>query len=386
MLTSQKSIRPVAYGLALYFLLTPLDCMSLGKFGSALRLAALIPLALMLLELRTMCLRVNNLLVVHVLFWLLATVSLFFSVNQSKTITSVLTLTMNYVLILTLGHMQTYNQAEVTLLKRAMLWSGWVTVGMMIAFTGISAEEGRLTLNVGGSAQDENYINGYFLYAFSYHCDQLLRQRKTRHGFAVVLMLGIVLMTGSRGALAAFVLCALVHMWLYIKDTRFFVRNMLILLVLLMVASVAFEWILRQLPDSVSVRFSWDYLMEKGTIGRTRIWKYLWQHFRDSTFLRMLFGNGYGTTAIVNQLNGLVAHNLYLDNLITLGILGVCVQVMTQGTVAFLMIKEKDWAAFGAYVGMIGMCMSLSLVAYTPIWNMVILTMALLNQKEYDNR
>lgn len=377
LISSVQKIRPVTYGLALYFLLAPLDCYSLGQIGSVLRVAALIPLVLMLLELRNMCLRINNFLIVHVLFWFLATVSLFYSVNQSITITSLSTLSLNYFLILALGHMQTYHQAEVDLLKRAIFWSGWFTVGLMLVFSGISAEDGRLTLDMGGKSQDGNYINGYFLYTFSYHCDRLFRETKMRHGLPVIILFGMVLMTGSRGALAAFLLCVLVHMFLLMRDTRNPVRNFVVFLFVLTILSVAFEELLQRLPDSVSLRFSWDYLMEKGTVGRTRIWKYLWDHFRKSSFLRMLFGNGYGTVTIVNQMNGYVAHNLYLDNLITLGIIGLFAQLMMQGTVALQMVREKEWAVFGAYTGIIGMCMSLSLVAYKPIWNLVILMMAI---------
>ena len=382
MLRSQQNIRPVAYGLALYFLLTPMDCFSLGEIGSVLRIAALIPLGLMLLELRTMSLRINNLFAVHLLFWFLAMVSLFYSIDQNRTLTALSSLSMNYFLILAVGHMQTYHQREIALLKRAMLWSSWLTVALLFVFSGGFSVDERLTLNMGGKAQDGNYINGYFLYAFSYHCNRLFRDMKLRHGFLVVLLLGIVLMTGSRGALAAFLLCLLVHMFLFLKDTRNPVRNFAVLIFVLTALSIAFEMILQRLPENISVRFSWDYLMEKGTIGRSRVWRYLWNHFLNSSLFRMLFGNGYGTSAIVNQLNGLVAHNLYLDNLITVGVIGLCAQVVMQATIAIQMAKKKEWAAFGAYAGMIGMYMSLSMLTYKPLWNLVILTMAVTNQRK----
>lgn len=380
MLQSRGKIRPFTYGLALYFLLVALDCFDLGQVGSVLRFVAMVPLALQLLEIRNMRLRINGLFLCHVLFWLLALTSVLYSVNQSRTITSVKTLTLNYVLILTLGLMQTYNEAEVKLLKRALLWSSWLTVLLMFCFSDFS-EGGRLSLKLGTVEQDQNYIDGYFIYAFSYHCDRFRQHRRKRHLALSLVLISVVLLTGSRGALLGYLITAMMHMFLFLKDTRHAVRNILSMCLICAVTLVVFDMVLQRMPESVAVRFSWDYIAEKGTIGRTRIWKYLLSHFCQDPFLRMLFGHGYGTSAYVNQMNGCVAHNLYLDNLITLGILGLILQLTMQGIVLRMQIRLKDWTMAGCYLGMIGMCMSLSLVAYKPIWNIVTMTMILAYQK-----
>lgn len=380
MIQSRTRIRPVTYGLALYFLLVALDCFSLGRVGSVLRIVAMVPFVLQLPEIKNMCLRVNGLLVSHVLFWLLALTSVLYSVNQDRTISSVMTLTLNYALILSLGLMQTYNEAEVDLLKRALLWSSWLTVILMFCFSDFS-EGGRLSLKLGTTEQDQNYIDGYFMYAFSYHCDQFLRQRKKRHLFFAFILIGVVLFTGSRGALLAYMITAMMHIFLLLKNTRYAVRNILVMCVVCILAIIIFDAVLQKMPYSVAIRFSWDYISKKGTIGRTRIWKYMLNHFKQAPFLRMLFGHGYGTSSYVNQMNGYTAHNLYLDNLITLGIVGLLLQLTMQGIVLRMQFKQKDWTMLGCYLGLIGMCMSLSLVAYKPIWNIVIMTMIIAYQK-----
>ena len=91
----------------------------------------------------------------------------------------------------------------------------------------------------------------------------------------------------------------------------------------------------------------------------------------------MLFGHGYGTTTLVNQMNHRVAHNLYLDNLITLGLFGVILQVASQCVVLWIFHKRKKYALLGAYIGMLGMCMSLSLTACKPLWNMILIALAI---------
>lgn len=384
MLQSRGKIRPVAYGLALYMLLAALDCFGLGRAGSVLRFVALIPLALQLLEIRNMRLRVDGLLISHILFWLLALTSALYSVNQNRTVGSVMTLTMNYALILSLGTMQTYSETEVNFLKRALLWSSWLTVILMFFFSDVS-EGGRLSLKLGAAEQDQNYIDGYFLYAFSYHCDTFRRRKKKRHLALSLILISVVLLTGSRGALLAYLITALLHIILLLKDTRRPVRNSITVCAVCVAALAVFDFVLKRMPDSVAVRFTWNYLAEKGTVGRVRIWKYLLEHFRQDPFLRMLFGHGYGTTVYVNRMNGLVAHNLYIDNLITLGVVGVILQLTMQGIVLRMQLRLKDWTIAGCYLGMIGMCMSLSLVAYKPMWNIVMMTAILAYQRSRNS-
>lgn len=366
-------IRPVTYGLALYFLLMATDCFPLGAVGSLLKIIALIPLGLSLLEIRKMHVRFNLLIIFQFLFWLLAVTSLFYSVFQSKTISSVATLTLNLALVFALGSMHSYSEEETKFLYRAVLYGSWMTVILMLIFSNIS-HDGRLTLQLGEGAQDQNYINGYILFAFSHHCKVAFLDRKGRHLIAVAFLSVIVMLTGSRGAFLAYVAVAMVHLVLMTIHTRRPFRNLLIFLIVMFSAMTFFEVILNQIPAEVAERFSWDYITETGTTGRTRIWRDLWNHFSDDSILRMLFGHGYGTTTVVSQLNK-VAHNLYLDNLITLGIVGLILQCITQICVFRELFRRKETVLIAAYVGFLVMCLSLSLTAYKPMWNIMLLTL-----------
>ena len=376
MAQSQNRIRPVVYGLAVYFLLSATDCFNIGSVGSLLKVLALAPAMLAVFDLRNLQLRFHPLLKVQLLFWLLAVGSIFYSVSVDRTVSADLTLTMNLALVFLLGLMEQYNEAELEFLKKAMLWGSWVTVGLILVFSSISSD-GRLSLQLGESTQDQNYINGYFLYAFSYHCGQFLHRGNRKHLVPAVVLLVVLLMTGSRGALLAFFMAGFFHICVFFASSRNALRNILIVVGLLLTVGALFNLILSQLPPSLAERFTWEYTVEKGTVGRSRIWKYLWNHFSDSSIFRMLFGNGYGTTSAVNQMNHLVAHNLYLDNLITLGIVGMLLQLVTQGIVAWILFRCKEYTLLGTYVGMIVMCLSLSLTAYKPLWNVMLLTIAI---------
>ena len=374
MIDRHNRIRPVTYGLALYFFLAVADVVTLGALGSLLKIIAVIPLVLSVLDIRRMRIRFDMLIVVQLLFLLLAVFSIFYSIMQSRTISSVSTLMLNLVLVMVLGSVQVYNEAEVKFLYRSMLLGSWLTVALILCFSGI-ASDGRLTLQLGEGSHDQNLLNGYTLFAFSHHCNAALLQRKWKHFPAALLLLGIVLLTGSRGALVAYAVVALMYLALLMRSSHNPLRNTLILLVVTVLAAVFWEILMAQMPPAVAERFSWDYIAQYGTTGRTKIWRYLLNHFCDDTTARMFFGHGYGTTAIVNQRNHLVAHNLYLDNLITLGIIGVTLQIITQACVLRELARQKATAVLGAYLGMIVLCLSLSLTAAKLIWNIVLLTL-----------
>ena len=373
---NQNRIGPVAYGLAFYLMLGPLDALSISTVGSFMKIAALVPLGLMVFQVKELRLRFHSLFFLQIAFWLLALISMFYTVSLDRTLSSNITLTLNLMLVLVLGVMVPYNKAELDLLQKAMLLSCWLQIILTLLFADVSAA-GRLTLRFGQSNQDQNHNNTYFLYAFSYYCYRMLSGREKKQIIPVLIMLTMVLFSGSRGALVAFAMTFFFQICIFFRESEHAGRNILIVAVLLVITSLAFDMILEYLPESVSVRFSWEYLEQKGTTGRSRTWAYLWNVFWESKMLRMLFGHGYGTTVLLNEVDHRVAHNLYLDNLMTLGIVGVGLQIVSQGTILYVFRKHRKYELMGAYIGMIGMCLSLSLVASKPIWNMLLMALVL---------
>lgn len=376
LIQEKQRISPVVYGIGFYFLILATDSFRIGSLGSLLKVVAFLPVALLLLDVKKLRLCFHPVLIVQMLFWLLAVLSLFYTINTQSSIFAVLTLTLNLALVFSLGTFKPYNERELQFLHRAMLWGGWFTIFLMLVMSDFSAG-GRLTLRLGDSTQDQNYINGFFMYTFSHHFHRLLHKREKMHTIPVVLIIAIVLMTGSRGAVLALALTCITHFCILFSTTQHKARNFLLMIVVLVGMGIVFDVILSYMPESVSVRFSWDYLAEKGTTGRTRFWGTLLNHFSHDSIITMLFGHGYGTSQFLNTVNGNVAHNLYIDNLMTLGIVGTALQIITQGLVVSKLIKHKEHILLASYMGMIGMCMSLSLVSYKPIWNVMMLTLAI---------
>lgn len=373
---TQQPIRPVVYGIGFYFLLAATDSFRIGTIGSLLKIAAFLPLLLLLFDVSSLKIRFSPLLILHLLYWLLTLFSLFYTVSADRTLASAKTLTLNLLLVFSLGALLEYRVSEIQLMKKCLLLGGWITILLMFIFSDFSVQ-GRMTLLLGQDSQDQNYINGYFLYAFSHHCSELLLKKKKIQIIPTAVILATVLLTGSRGALIAFAAVLFAHVCILFSNSKHRFRNILLVALLIVLIFIIFDYILDQMPEQVAQRYSWDYIAEKGSTGRTKIWNFLLHHYSNSSIPRMLFGHGYGSTPLINTLNNRVAHNLYLDNLITLGIMGLLLQLLLQGTVLLILFRSKERILFCAYIGMICMSLSMSLTSYKPIWNIILLAFVL---------
>ena len=371
-----EPIRPVVYGFALYFLVAGMDSFRIGNFGSILKIVAFIPMMFAFFDLMRLRVRFSTPLLFQIFYWLLAVISIFYTFNTGITQTWAIRLTLNLALVVLLGMGEQYNQRELQFLKKSLSAGGWCTIIMMLIFSDISVG-GRLTLLLGDYKQDQNYINGYFMYTFSYHSNQLFQNRKKVHIIPVVFIFLIVLLTGSRGALLAYILVIFAHVCISFTHTKHKFRNISLVLLLTVALYFSFVLILPQIGNSVTERFSWEYISEGGTSGRTSIWLFLFQHLSQDNIPRLMFGHGYGSTSVINTLTFAVAHNVYLDDLVGLGIIGLIFQIVIQVSIIRILSKYRQYSLLCAYFGMIGMSMSLSLVAYKPIWNIMILALAI---------
>jgi hypothetical protein len=200
----------------------------------------------------------------------------------------------------------------------------------------------------------------------------------------VIGIMVFTLMTGSRGAMVALIGIALVQVFCLLrKEKRLQISTFLLVAAGILLVIFLYEPILSLLPESVAVRFTPEYIAEHGSTGRAQIWSYLLGRFNDSNLFRMLFGYGFGTVAYLNEYNHLVAHNLWIEHLLAVGVLGECLFVAMQ--IAFIWASWKTHDAFiiSAYVGYLIMMMSLSLLTYKPIWNCM--TMILIISRYHRN-
>lgn len=380
---SNKEIQPKTLALGLYFMLMASDIMSLGKIGSLLRVAAFIPILFAISDLKQLKIRINALTLFPIAFVIFAVGSLLWSVDTSTTIKYILSYSMNLMLFLVMGVFETYNEAETKFLLNALVLGSWLTIILTLLFSDLSGG-GRLTLNIGGSIQDPNALNGYMMFAFVWHSSKYFKKRQEINIVLSALIIFIALYTGSRGALLSFGATFILLCILETADKKEIFSSILKLILLIGVIVLLVYIAQIALPGVVFERFTPSYLIRKGTTGRTKIWAHLWTKFIKSSTFRQMFGYGYGTTTILNELNHRVAHNLYLDNLITVGIIGVMTQVLLQISYFVWLLRNKQTILASIYFGYIAMCFSLSLTSYKPMWNVMLLTaiLSFLKQQE----
>ena len=111
-----EPIRPVVYGIGLYFACSGADSFQIGSIGSLLKIVALLPLVLAFLDIRRWRIRITPTLVAQLVFWFLTVASILYSVSADKTFSSVKALTLNLALVFCLGIMEEYNARELRLM------------------------------------------------------------------------------------------------------------------------------------------------------------------------------------------------------------------------------------------------------------------------------
>lgn len=384
--TKKNRISVVCITLGVYFVLLPFDFISIRSLGSITKIAAILPIAFSVLRIGT-GLKLKNEPIVKwlLIFTVLAAASWLTSIDQSATWGSIKTLLLNVGMIVIVGACQNYDERERRFLTAAMVIGSWLSVLIVLLFG--SSDYGRTTIVFGEEHQDQNYLCGFMLFAFVFHFGSFLKSYRIIHLVPAFLIILAVILTGSRGALLAFAAVVIACMVLFGRIRRHRLRTLtLSILGIAVITFIIYRYVMPRLDTMLSERFTIEYLREKGTIGRYEIWQYLLDKFVKAGPFRQIFGFGYGTTKLVNDMEGSmgekVAHNLYIDNLITLGILGA---VSTIGLhISCLRTgKRKDAPLLTCVmIGFITMCMSMSLVSYKPMWAVMMLLLIAQNENE----
>lgn len=372
---SESKISIVSVCLGIYFMMMPFDSFSMFGIGSLLRIAVLLPIgAIVGIKLRS-SLQLNPLTVSCLIYCLSVVTSCFYSIHQGISFGNVKRILMNMIVIICVGGMYDYNKREIKFLKRCLVIGGLATLALTLFFADYSAG-GRLTLQINGDTQDQNYINGYIFFAYVYFFSGFIQKKKPLLLIPVGGILFFTLMTGSRGAFLALAGISMVSVfYVLLQERTWKLSTFLLIGVCVLLLLVLYQPILSLLPEEVAERFSLEYIAENGNTGRSAIWSYLLHRYANSSVFRMLFGYGYGTVVLVNEYNHLVAHNLWIDHLIMGGLFGELIFVGMQLTFVRAAWKSRDIFVIGSYTGYLIMMLTLSLLSYKPVWNCMMMIM-----------
>lgn len=378
-LQSNNEVGIVAAMLGIYFMMMPFDSFPMFGMGSLLRVFVLFPVGAIIAVKFKHTVQINHLTVSYFIYCLMLTVSCFYSIYPSTSFTNIKRVLLNMVIVLCVGAMYEYNAKEIEFLKKSLVVGGLGTLALTLIFSDTSSD-GRLTLSINGNKQDQNYLNGYLFFAYVYFLIDFIERKKILSIFPVAGIIYFTLLTGSRGALVALAgITAITVLFILFRDNNLKLSTVAIILAAIVLFIVLYKPVLSLLPESVSERFSVEYIAEHGNTGRSEIWRHLIRKFKNADLFRTLFGHGYATVVHVNEYNHLVAHNLWLDHLIMVGIVGELIFITMQCIYVMAAWRSGDPFILGSYFGYLIMMLTLSLLSYKPIWNCMMMIMIINN-------
>jgi O-antigen ligase len=319
-----KSINGISiqvYFLGIYILLLLFDITSFKGFGSIPKVWACILVAMYLLSYHRV--RVDWSVILILFSLLLVVISLSYSVSFEDTFTSVKRLTLNYLLVIIISNMRSYNKKEISFLIFCSVILGILIIA--VTLIGGHYEGSRVTLYIKNARQDQNYLVGTIYYLVSacgyYLCFSDNKKIKKLALIIAILSLVFTILTGSRGGLIAVCAIFLIYLIEYYKKSankKQILGKTITIGILIWLYSIL---AMRVLPSEFTSRFTISNIISTSGAGRFIIWKEELRAFKEGGIFVWLFGYGMQTTAIFNE-RLILAHNSYLEYLVGEGLVG----------------------------------------------------------------
>lgn len=380
--TKYYLIKINVYLFAVFFVLSPLDFLSIIPGVSLSRFLVIIPILATLLNLKNGRLKFDRYFILPTLYLLFVIFSLFYTYNIGSTIQRIIPIALNVSMIL-LVSMLSYNEKEISVIKQSFVYSAWITLLLMLIYSSIDPVEGRLLITVSGVYQDPNYICGFFIYAIAHYFDKLLSTKKISNVVPIFIFLYFIILTGSRGGLLAALGTIFVLLLLKIQRKKFEVSRLLKFAFFACFTLMILYLGMMLAPDSVISRFSLAYNLADDGSSRIRIWESIIYVLKDSSGLRITLGYGAGTIRFFTY-GGSVAHNTWLESLLEIGVIGLLILFLFYFVYFIKSFTEKQYVITASFAGYLIMSLTLSLYSYRPIWNIIILMVLL--ARNYQHR
>ena len=355
--------------------------MNLGAIGSALKLVAIFPIGFALISgMSGSFIRLTPAIIVQFLFVLWAALSIFWSISIDASLERALSYFLLFLLIFS-GTFFRYTESEIKKVKYALAWSSRLTAVIMLIFA--EYIEGRFWLK-GIIEENPNYLCAYFAFGIVFAIEKLTQNKKIFPKLMAIaelcLYFYLVLVSGSRGGLLAVAAAAIAYSLTFGKNTA---KNTFVKIILVVFLFVLFSILLDNLPEFLKERFTVDDVIESGGTGRVDLWKQTFDLFETSSIFRQLFGYGSGTILVAFTQHGYhtvnVAHNIFLENLADLGIVGVALYSIAIFLFIKSSFKEKDKFSFSVICCMFVLSLSASLATFKPYFNIMLFIIMLQN-------
>ena len=191
---------------------------------------------------------------------------------------------------------------------------------------------------------------------------------------AIAADVAIIIMAGSRGALA--MVFAMVAVWIFLGK---YSGKMKLLIVLVVLGILFFfgNYFIDLLPSTITNRLTLSAIQSSNGSGRFNIWKLAWDTFKSSTVLQVLFGHGFNSFLNVISYGShgghqdLLAHNVVIQTMIEGGIVGTVLLAQMIISQLKLAWKNNDNMMKIAVVGLFVASLSIDMQV-TRIWGFIL--------------
>ncbi len=360
--------------LGLYFICLVLGALNIGAIGSLLKIIALLPIFVWLFNSHsTNYCNITKRTLFFVIWCVLSVIwSIDFMESVSRSITQI-----TFLIMIISSASYKYTEVEIDYLKKCLVWSSRITAIVTLLFA--QHLYGRIFLK-GIIREDPNYLCAYFMFAIAYSfqriiiCNEL--KNKIASGCELIIYIYIILATGSRGGLLAVIsMCSIIILLKNREEEKKYLWKRLVIIIFLF---GGYYFTIGYLDSSTISRFSLEAIKESNGTGRYDLWSDALNAFGNSNLLRKIFGYGTGSTIEITYLfpfrDHNVIHNIFIENLIEIGITGLIIYIYHVITFWIDSIRIKDVYIFSILVGMLVLSLSTSIYAFKPYWNIMIFT------------
>ena len=372
-LKDSQKIRPYIRTLAFYIFIVPLDAIKLFQGFSFMRVLILLPICLALFNIKYQKLTLHKSAVLLSLFLVDIAFSVLYACDFSRSKDAFVAFLLNAGCVLFFSMFQMSSE-ELDYLKHSCFASSWLAA-LFMAVSGITTigSTGRLSISNGETAQDANYVCGYLLFAVAVYSLRIIKKNNTIKSTAMLLVLAtLVFLTGSRGGLLSYVFAIASTFLIGVAKSRNKLKSTILIITVLGVGILFSPYIIQMLPETLASRFSIQLAIESKGTGRFDLWMNIIRQFKEASLPRKLFGYGIGSSIYFTG-TGLVAHNLWLENLIGIGVVGLSISIIFYGKLLQICWKKNEFVLFGTLMGYMMMTMSLSIGTYKPLWNIALI-------------
>ena len=359
---------------AIYFFLLSFDFVAIAPGISVGRIAAFLTIALCLLNASRWRLYPSYANGCVAAFTFACICSLLFIPVGFNEYNVYFTVFLNLILV-GIASAEVYTAKDVLLWKRCLIAAALILGILAIVSPGQVGQEwvsGRVVPNILGSQQDPNEFCGYYLLPVAFATYYGIQKRDPILIAFLVFFIYTVFMTGSRGGLLAVAFAFLVALFAAVRNDKHRIGICVAAIIVLLIIALNFDYILRLFPDAISSRFLFTGTGTGTAESRISIWNQLIAAFLDSNLLQQLFGHGFGTTPLANAAH-LVAHNVYIELLYDVGILGLVSFVGMLILACVSALRKGDYVLLAAILGEAVLIASLSSFWSKTLWGLLIL-------------